>query len=175
MTRLFQETLTVTARGGVGGRCLSRTITWAVLPGEALGVDPAVYRDADGLDENGGVLRGLATVLAEQAAIVRRSSDRLWDDQSSTSATTGVPYIGDLLGTRMVSSFDKRGRRVDVANTIYYRAAPARSRAEGMTADLNRWEGTAVEEFRHLLRHPHGSILVRLRPAVHRNSGTPAP
>src|SRR6478609_6515394 len=119
---------------------------------------PPVYRDADGLDENGGVLRGLATVLAEQAAIVRRSSDRLWDDQFIDLCDDWVvPYIGDLLGTRMVSSFDKRGRRVDVANTIYYRRrAGTLGVLEGMTADLTGWEGTAVEEFRHLLRHPHG-------------------
>ena len=119
---------------------------------------PPVYRDADGLDDHGGVLRGLATVLAEQAAIVRRSSDRLWDDQFIDLCDDWVvPYIGDLLGTRMVSSFDKRGRRVDVANTIYYRRrAGTLGVLEGLTADLTGWDGTAVEEFRHLLRHPHG-------------------
>ena len=119
---------------------------------------PPVYRDADGLDENGGVLRGLVSVLAEQAAIARRSSDRLWDDQFIDLCDDWVvPYIGDLLGTRMVSSFDKRGRRVDVANTIYYRRrAGTLGVLEGLTADLTGWEGTVVEEFRHLLRHPHG-------------------
>ena len=43
---------------------------------------PPIHRDADGIaDEGGGVLRGLVGVLAEQAAIERRSADRLWDDQ----------------------------------------------------------------------------------------------
>ena len=135
---------------------------------------PPVYRDADGLDENGGALRGLAMVLAQQAAIVRRSSDRLWDDQFIDLCDDWVlPYIGDLLGTRMVSSFDKRGRRVDVANTIYYRRrAGTLGALEGLTADLTGWEGTAVEEFRHLLRHPHG-----LDPgpaSTGRFTGTPA-
>ena len=120
---------------------------------------PPIYRDADGIEgEGGGVLRGLVGVLAEQAAIERRSADRLWDDQFvDLSDDWAVPYIGDLLATRMVSALDTRGRRVDVANTLYYRRrAGTLAVLEGLTADLTGWEGTVVEEFRRLLRHPHG-------------------
>jgi hypothetical protein len=119
---------------------------------------PPVYRDADGTAANGGVLRSLVSVLAQQAAIARRSTDRLWEDQFIDACDDwAVPYLGDLLGTRMVSALDTRGRRSDVANTIYYRRrAGTLAVLEGLTADITGWEGTAVEEFRHLLRHPHG-------------------
>ena len=40
----------------------------------------------------------------------------------SRPATTGsIPYIGDLLATRLVSCLDARAQRLDVAKTIYYR------------------------------------------------------
>ena len=133
-----------------------------------MGTDPAAYRDEDGDD---GPLRALVEVLAEQAAIVRRSTDRLWDDEFIDLCDDwAVPYLGDLVGTRMVSALDQRGRRVDVANTIYYRRrAGTLAVLEGLTADITGWEGTVVEEFRDLLRHPHG---LDSRPAA---TGAPAP
>ena len=83
---------------------------------------PAIYRHEDGLAENPGVLRGLIEVMAKQGAILRRSQDILWDDQFIELCNDwAVPYIGDLLGTRMISALNKRGRRIDVAKTIYYR------------------------------------------------------
>src|SRR5262252_4190515 len=87
---------------------------------------PAVYREEDGLDPDNpaakGPLRELVNRIGEQAAILRRSIDRLWDDQSiETCDDWVIPYIGDLLGTRLVSSLDPRGQRLDVAKTIYYR------------------------------------------------------
>ena len=42
---------------------------------------PPVYRHEAGIAAKPGVLRALVEVLADQAAIVRRSNDRLWDDQ----------------------------------------------------------------------------------------------
>ena len=42
---------------------------------------PSIYRHEDGIAENPGVLRALVEVLAVQAAILRRSHDRLWEDQ----------------------------------------------------------------------------------------------
>jgi hypothetical protein len=112
---------------------------------------PAVYRDADGdLTNGGGVLRSLVSVLAEQAAIVRRSADRVWEDQFiETCDDWAVPYVGDLLATRMVSALDRRARRVDVANTISYRRrAGTLGVLESLTTDLTGWGGTVVEEFR---------------------------
>src|SRR5215472_6323239 len=42
---------------------------------------PAIYKDEDGLAARPDVLRSLVQILARQAAIARRSIDRLWDDQ----------------------------------------------------------------------------------------------
>jgi hypothetical protein len=133
---------------------------------------PPVYRDSDGL-EGGDVLRALVKILAEQAAVERRSIDRLWEDQFIDFCDDwAVPYLGDLVGTRMVSSLDDRGRRADVANTIHYRRrAGTLAILEGLTATVTGWEGTVVEEFRHLVRHPHG--LDPSPPSVGRVSGTP--
>lgn len=132
---------------------------------------PPVYRDEDGED---GVLRSLVEVLAEQAAIVRRSNDRLWDDEFIDLCDSwAVSYLGDLVGTRMVSALDLHGRRADVANTIYYRRrAGTLAVLEGLTADITGWEGTVVEGFRQLFRHPHG--LDRAPAPAGRFTGTPA-
>lgn len=119
---------------------------------------PPVYRHEDGIADRPGVLRALVEVMAQQAAIVRRSTDRAWEDQSvELSDDWAVPYLGELVGTRMVSALDRRGRRADVANTIFYRRrAGTLAVLEGLIADITGWEGTIVESFRHLLRHPHG-------------------
>jgi len=119
---------------------------------------PPIYRHEDGIAANPGVLRALVEVLAEQAAILRRSSDRLWEDQVIDFCDDwAVPYLGDLVGTRLVSALDRRGRRADVANTIYYRRrAGTLAVLEGLIADITGWQGTVVEELRRLVRHPHG-------------------
>ena len=42
---------------------------------------PAVYKDEDGLASNPGVLRSIVRLFASQAAVARRSMDRLWEDE----------------------------------------------------------------------------------------------
>src|SRR5439155_3498766 len=80
---------------------------------------PAFYREEDGPVENPGVLRGIVKIIAAQAALLRRNTDRLWEDAFIEDCDDwAVPYIGDLAATRMVSALDTRGRRVDVARTI---------------------------------------------------------
>lgn len=123
---------------------------WALIPEH--------YREQDGLAEPRGVLRGFIEVLAQQAATLRRSNDRLWDDQFiDLCADWAVPYIGELVATRMVSALNLRGRRVDVAKTIYYRRRAGTPRIlEELIADITGWEGKLVEEFRRLGRARHG-------------------
>jgi len=123
---------------------------WATIPEH--------YREEDGLAEPPGVLRGFIEVLAQQAATLRRSSDRLWDDQFiDLCSEWAVPYIGELVATRMVSALNLRGRRVDVAKTIYYRRRAGTPRIlEELIADVTGWEGKLVEEFRRLGRMRHG-------------------
>jgi hypothetical protein len=68
--------------------------------------------------------------IGAQAAVLRRSIDRLWQDQSiETCDDWVVPYIADLLATKLVASQDARGQRLDVAKTIYYRRRKGPSRS----------------------------------------------
>ena len=81
---------------------------WALIP--------EYYREEDGLASPPGVLRGFVEVLAQQAATLRRSTDRLWDDEFiDLCADWAVPYLGELVATRMVSALNVRARRVDKA------------------------------------------------------------
>jgi len=119
---------------------------------------PAIYRHEDGIAENPGVLRALVEILAEQTAILRRSHDRLWEDQFiELCQDWAVPYFGDLVASRMVSALNKRGRRVDVSKTIYYRRRKGTLRVlEELISDIAGWEGKVVEEFKRLARMRHG-------------------
>lgn len=123
---------------------------WALIP--------EYYREEDGLAAPPGVLRGFVEVLAQQAATLRRSNDSLWDDEFiDLCAEWAVPYIGELVATRMVSALNLRARRVDVAKTIYYRRRAGTPRIlEELIADITGWEGKLVEEFRRLGRMRHG-------------------
>jgi hypothetical protein len=129
---------------------------------------PPYYRDLDGESEPPGALRGLVEVMAEQAAILRRSQDRLWEDQFVERADDwAVPYIGDLVATRLVSALLPRERRVDVAKTVYYRRRAGTLRVlEELIGDITQWEGVVTEGFRRLARAPHG-----LDPAQPRRDG----
>ncbi len=119
---------------------------------------PAAFRDDDGLAQPPGVLRGFIEVLARQAAHLRRSVDHRWDDEFiDLCSEWAVPYIGELVGTRLVSALNRRSRRVDVAKTIYYRRRKGTPRIlEELIADISGWEGKVVEEFRRLGRMRHG-------------------
>lgn len=119
---------------------------------------PAIYRHEDGLVENPGVLRAMVQVMAKQAAILRRSQDRLWEDEFIEWCNEwAVPYIGDLVATRLLSALNKRGRRVDVAKTIYYRRRKGTPRIlEELISDISGWEGKLVEQFQKLVRSRHG-------------------
>ena len=119
---------------------------------------PAIYRHEDGLADNPDVLRSVVEVMAEQAANVRRSHDRVWEDQFVELCNEwAVPYIGDLVGTRLVSALNTRARKVDVAKTIYYRRRKGTPAVlEELISDITSWEGQVVEGFRRLGRTRHG-------------------
>jgi hypothetical protein len=119
---------------------------------------PAIYKQADALTENAGTLRAIVEVVASRAAELRRSVDRLGEDPfAEVCDPWALPYLADLVGTRLVSALNERGRRVDVAKTIYYRRRKGTPRVlEELVADITGWEGTVVEMFRRLPRHRHG-------------------
>ncbi len=120
---------------------------------------PGIYRanDSDQFDVN-GPLRELVDRIAGQVAVVRRSIDRLWADQSiETSDDWVVPYIADLLDTNLVNGLDARGQRLDVAKTIHYRRRKGTVAVlEELARDVTGWDAHVVEAFRRLSRTRHG-------------------
>lgn len=119
---------------------------------------PEYYRHEDGVAFNPDVLRSLVEVVAQQVARVRRSHDQLWQDQSIEHCQDwAIPYIGDLVATRLLPALNQRGRRIDVAKTIYYRRRKGTLGVlEELISDITGWEGKVVESFRRLARHRHG-------------------
>jgi hypothetical protein len=120
---------------------------------------PAVYRaqDTDQFDAN-GPLREMVNRIGATAAELRRSIDRLWEDQSiETCDDWVIPYIADLLDTRLILGLDARGQRLDVANTIDYRRRKGTLAVlEQIASDITGWDAKAVEFFRRLGRTRHG-------------------
>ena len=123
---------------------------WALMP--------AVYRtqDTDQFDQD-GPLRELVNRIGAAAAVLRRSIDRMWEDQSiETCDDWVIPYIADLLATRLVPNLDARGWRLDVANTIYYRRRKGTVEVlEEIAANITGWDAKVVEFFRRLGRTRH--------------------
>lgn len=122
---------------------------WALIP--------EVYKTEDGNQPQRDVLRSIVEVIATQAAVTRRSIDRLWEDQHvETSDDWAVPYIGDLVGTRPLAETDPRARRVDVARTIFFRRRRGTPiLLETMVRELSSWDVVLVEAFRRLARTFH--------------------
>jgi hypothetical protein len=134
---------------------------------------PEIYRAQDSavLDQP-GPLYELIQRLAVQVAVVRRSLDRLWEDQSIEACEDWlIPYIGALVDTNLVPAMDGRGQRLDVANTISYRRRKGTlGLVEQLAADVTGWESRAVEFFRALARRRHG-----LDPAIGRPADSADP
>jgi hypothetical protein len=120
---------------------------------------PAIYRaeDTDNFSSN-GPLREMVNRIGAQAAILRRSIDRVWEDQSiETCDDWIIPYIGDLLATNLVDNLDARGQRKDVAKTIYYRRRKGTlAILEEIASDITGWDAKVIEFFRRLGRTRHG-------------------
>ena len=132
---------------------------------------PAAIREADAV-EGGDALRSLLRAFAGQAAVLKRSQDRLWDDMFVELADDwAVPYIADLVATRLVSALNPRGRRSDVAKTIYYRRRKGTLAVlEQLCEDIAGWDAKLVEQFRRLARNRHG---LDGAPALGRVTRTP--
>ncbi|MCU1244864.1 MAG: hypothetical protein JWN02_774, partial [Acidobacteria bacterium] len=134
---------------------------------------PEVYRgvDSDALDSK-GPLRELCDRIGAQMAIVRRSIDRTWEDQSIESGDDWmVPYLADLLATNLVAGSTQPEQRREVAKTIYYRRRKGTvALLEELAGDVTGWEVRIVEFFRRMARTRHG-----LDPAIGLPSATSDP
>ena len=113
---------------------------------------PALYRIRD--TEQGGALRALCEVLAEDIAVLRENLDQLYDDQFiETCADWVAPYIGDLIGYRTLHAVTERTRsaRAEVANTIAYRRRKGTATVlEQLARDVTGWNARVVEFFQWL-------------------------
>ncbi|HEX3153150.1 MAG TPA: hypothetical protein VHV32_00935 [Candidatus Angelobacter sp.] len=130
---------------------------WQLLPAiyRTLDERPAPGAEPDAGDS--GPLRELVNRIGNQAAILRRNIDRLRENQSiETCDDWVIPYIGDLIATRLVSCLDAASQRVDVAKTIYYRRrAGTVSVLEELADDIALRDARVVEFFRHMGRTRH--------------------
>lgn len=119
---------------------------------------PEVYRDADFTSPRGAVLRPLIEIIGAEAAVARREIDRLWDNVLIDYADEwAVPYIGELIGARLLNSINGRGVRVDVARTLAYRRRTGTvSVLDELIEDMTGWSGVVVEAWKRLGRHWHG-------------------
>jgi hypothetical protein len=122
---------------------------------------PAIYREQDAMEGPGmpnNALRAFIESLAAQAAVLKRDQDRLWDDAFVELADDwAIPYLAELLATRLVSVQNPRARRIDVAKTVYYRRRKGTLPVlEQLIDDMTAWDGKVVEQFRRLARTPHG-------------------
>lgn len=120
---------------------------------------PAVYRLRD--HDRGGPLRALIEVIAEQAAVVQESIEQAYDDLFiETCAEWLVPYIGDLIGARLLgdtggasASFS---RRAQVANTLAARRRKGTlAMLEQLAHDTTNYPAVAVEFFKLLATTQH--------------------
>ena len=118
---------------------------------------PAVYRELDSNPGEPGPLREMVRRIAAQAAVLRRSIDRLWEDQSiETCDDWIIPYMGDLVATQLVACLDSAGQRRDVAKTIYYRRHKGTvGLLEELASDIASRDARLVEFFRRLSRTRH--------------------
>jgi len=83
---------------------------------------PSIYRVRD--DQQGGPLRDLLDVVAEQVAVLEENLAQLYDDQFiETCADWVVPYIGGLIGVRALHGDVPRiaSPRAEVAHMIAFR------------------------------------------------------
>ena len=114
---------------------------------------PAIYRIRDA--EQGGVLRELVDVLTGQINVVAESLEQAYDDEFiETCAAWVAPYIGDLVGYRMLHGVVPQvaSPRADVANTIRSRRRKGTvSVLEQLARDVTGWPCHAVEFFQFLV------------------------
>jgi len=118
---------------------------------------PEVYRTLDANPPANGALRALIEIVADEAAILRRDVDRLWDDQAIELCDDwAVAYLGALVGARPLSRADPRGTRLAAARAIAYQRRKGTPTVIGMAIrDIGGVEGVVVEAFRRLARFPH--------------------
>lgn len=113
---------------------------------------PAIHRIRDA--EQGEPLKALIGVIAEQVAVMEENIEQLYDDQFiETCADWVVPYIGDLIGYRLLygAALGVGSPRAEVAHTIPLRRRKGTAAVlEQLARDVTGWNARAVEFFQTL-------------------------
>lgn len=120
---------------------------------------PTIYRVRDAAlaqdEARGGPLRQFIEVLAEQALVVEESIYQLYDDQFvETCAEWVVPYIGDLIGARLIEMPEddddvRFSQRAQVANTIPTRRRKGTAAIlEQVARDVTNFPARVIEYFK---------------------------
>lgn len=113
---------------------------------------PAVHRIRDA--EQGGPLKALLSVIADEAAVIEEDLAGLHDDLFvETASEWALPYIGDLVGVRGVQGMGAAALapRAEVANAIAYRRRKGTAAMlETLAHDLTGLPARAVEFFQLL-------------------------
>jgi hypothetical protein len=138
---------------------------------------PTFYRQLDAGQNL--PLRALLAVLEEPLQAIENDIQQLYDNSFiETCADWVVPYIGDLLGVRLLHDTAGEGLtlRAFVANTIAFRRRKGTpGMLERVAQDVTGWPAAAVESFQllattqnvnHLRLTALGTIDVRNRPAL---------
>ncbi len=133
---------------------------------------PGFYRTEDAYTPTPGALRRIIEEMGRDAATLRRRIDRLWENNFVELADDeALVKLGELLATRMVHALNRRGRRVDVARTIFYRRRKGTPRVlESLITDITGWEGLHLDTRLRLARTQH---LLEPPPPVGMFSKTP--
>lgn len=114
---------------------------------------PAIHRVRDA--EHGEPLRALLGVMEEQLQALEQDIGGLYDDWFiETCEEWLIPYIGDLLGVRLLNNIDSGGvysQRALVANTISHRRRKGTLlMLEELARDVAGWSAHAVAFFEHI-------------------------
>ena len=133
---------------------------------------PAVYRIRD--SENEGLLRELLEVIGDQVDVLSEDLAQFYDDLFiETSAPWVAPYIGDLVGYRVLHGVtpEVASPRSEVANTVAYRRRKGTAAVlEQLARDVTGSPARVVEFFERLattqfMNHPrpHARATVSVR------------
>ena len=111
---------------------------------------PAHYRGRDA--ERNLPLLALLRVIGTQAANLRQDLDALWDNFFiETCDDWVVPYLGKLLGTRLLTQPIGQSNRLDVWNTVDWRRSKGTPRMlQALSTAITEWPTDFAEFFQQL-------------------------
>ncbi len=110
-----------------------------------------------GLTDEDGPLKALLGILGTELAVLEAEAEALYDDHFiETCADWVVPYIGALIGARIVDTGDAASARRQVADTIANRRGKGTARSLARrAAGLMGPPAEAIEYFQHLVTALH--------------------